>query len=408
MAPKSKNDKLILNVVPLRKMIQVPKIVIPILVGRKQTLDAVKDAMENHQPILCIPQKNDEDFAEYPTARDLYRHGTMSLITQDFSLPDGNIRLLCDGMEMVKVKRFFQTANFLKAEVEIIEKVIEDVDFDLLEAYLRNLKTSFKSYVKLNNRIPDELIQAVDIIEDKDELFYFCLNYVDLRSSTKQAIFQHLDFIKGIKSLILYINKESEIIRLERGIENEVRSSLSKIQKEYFLNEQLKQIHKELGIAEDSDADLINLKKRIKETPLSKDAREKVEEEFKKLSRINPQSQEHTVLLNYITWVLDLPWEPNTDVEVSIANSEAILNRDHYGLKDVKERILEYIAVMQISNGVKGQIICFSGPPGVGKTSLGKSIAASLGRDFIRISLGGVHDEAEIREIGRASCRERV
>ena len=397
MAPKSKNDKLILNVVPLRKMIQVPKIVIPILVGRKQTLDAVKDAMENHQPILCIPQKNDEDFAEYPTARDLYRHGTMSLITQDFSLPDGNIRLLCDGMEMVKVKRFFQTANFLKAEVEIIEKVIEDVDFDLLEAYLRNLKTSFKSYVKLNNRIPDELIQAVDIIEDKDELFYFCLNYVDLRSSTKQAIFQHLDFIKGIKSLILYINKESEIIRLERGIENEVRSSLSKIQKEYFLNEQLKQIHKELGIAEDSDADLINLKKRIKETPLSKDAREKVEEEFKKLSRINPQSQEHTVLLNYITWVLDLPWEPNTDVEVSIANSEAILNRDHYGLKDVKERILEYIAVMQISNGVKGQIICFSGPPGVGKTSLGKSIAASLGRDFIRISLGGVHDEAEIR-----------
>ena len=166
MAPKSKNDKLILNVVPLRKMIQVPKIVIPILVGRKQTLDAVKDAMENHQPILCIPQKNDEDFAEYPTARDLYRHGTMSLITQDFSLPDGNIRLLCDGMEMVKVKRFFQTANFLKAEVEIIEKVIEDVDFDLLEAYLRNLKTSFKSYVKLNNRIPDELIQAVDIIEE--------------------------------------------------------------------------------------------------------------------------------------------------------------------------------------------------------------------------------------------------
>lgn len=397
MVTKSKKDKLILNVIPLRRMIQVPKIVVPILVGRRQSLEAVKDAMEKNQPILCISQKNDEDFAEYPTARDLYRFGTMSIITQDFSLPDGNMRLLCDGVEMVKVKRFFQAANFLKAEVEIITKEVDDVDDDLLEAYLRNLKSSFKNYVKLNNRIPDELIQAVDVIEDRDELFYFCLNYVDLRSQTKQAIFQNIDFIKGIKSLILYINKEAEVIRLEKGIENEVRTSLSKIQKEYFLNEQLKQIHKELGIAEDSDSELINLKKRISETPLSEAARQKVEEEFKKLSRINPQSQEHAVLLNYVNWVLDLPWEPNTDVVVSIAKSEEILDRDHYGLKDVKERILEYIGVMQISDGIKGQIICFSGPPGVGKTSLGKSIAASLGRDFIRISLGGVRDEAEIR-----------
>lgn len=397
MATKSKKDKLILNVIPLRKMIQVPKVVVPILIGRKQTLAAAKDAIENNQPILCIPQKSDEEFQEYPTSRDIYRFGTMSLISQEFPLPDGNLRLLCEGMEMVKVKRFYQTGSFLKAEVEIIEKSISTEDFDVIEAYVRNLKTSFKSYVRINNRIPDELIQAVEMIDDRDELFYFCLNYMDLNTRTKQAIFQHIDFLKGLKSLILYINKEAEIIRLEKGIENEVRTSLSKIQKEYFLNEQLKQIHKELGIAEDSDSDLINLKKRINDTPLTKEAREKVEEEFKKLSRINPQSQEHTVLLNYITWVLDLPWEANTEVAVDIDKSEAILNRDHYGLKDVKERILEYISVMQISQGVKGQIICFAGPPGVGKTSLGKSIAASLGRDFVRISLGGVRDEAEIR-----------
>ena len=397
MATKSKKDKLILNVIPLRKMIQVPKIVVPILIGRKQTLAAAKDAIEKNQTILCIPQKDDEEFQEYPTSRDIYRYGTIAMISQDFPLPDGNLRLLCEGVEMVKVKRFFQTGEFLKAEVEIVEKTITAEELDIIEAYLRNLKTSFKNYVKLNNRIPDELIHAVETIDDRDELFYFCLNYVDLNTRTKQAIFQHTDFLKGLKSLILYINKEAEIIRLEKGIENDVRASLSKIQKEYFLNEQLKQIHKELGIAEDSDSDLINLKKRIKDTPLSDLAREKVEEEFKKLSRINPQSQEHSVLLNYIVWVLDLPWEPNNDVAVDINKSEKILNHDHYGLKDVKERILEYISVMQISNGVKGQIICFAGPPGVGKTSLGKSIAASLGRDFVRISLGGVHDEAEIR-----------
>lgn len=397
MATKSQKDKLILNVIPLRKMIQVPKVVVPILIGRKQTLEAAKDAIEKNQTILCIPQKNDEDFQEYPTSRDIHRYGTMSLISQEFTLPDGNLRLLCEGVEMVKVKRFFQSGNFLKAEVEIVEKTISPEDMDVIEAYLRNLKTSFKHYVKLNNRIPDELIQAVEMIDDRDELFYFCLNYIDLNARTKQAIFQHTDFLKGLKSLILYINKEAEIIRLEKDIENEVKSSLNKIQKEYFLNEQLKQIHKELGIAEDSDADLVALKKRISDTHLSDIAREKVDEEFKKLARINPQSQEHSVLLNYITWILDLPWEPNNDVAVDIDKSEMILNRDHYGLKDVKERILEYISVMQISKGVKGQIICFAGPPGVGKTSLGKSIAASLGRDFVRISLGGVRDEAEIR-----------
>jgi ATP-dependent Lon protease len=400
MVSKAKNDKFTFNVVPLRKMMMAPRIATPILVGRDKTVFAVKDAIEQNDPIICLPQKDSFDDMDYPTSKDVYRYGTMTMIIKEFPLPDGSMRLLCDGAARVKVKRFISNNNCLRAIVEICDKFYNDKDPEVvssLEAHTRILKRVFGEYSKMNRQTPDELEQTVERIEDTDELFYFCLNFFDIDMKIKQELFEEDNLLTSIKMLIDVINKELHMIKLERGIENKVRMNISKVQREFFLNEQLKQIHKELGIADDAGSDLSKLKKLIKETNLSEHAREKVEEEFKKLGRINPNSQEYTVLLNYINWVLELPWDAKDTGNIDIIKSEEILNRDHYGLKDAKERILEHISVMQINQSIKGQIICFAGPPGVGKTSLGKSIAESLGREFVRISLGGVRDESEVR-----------
>ncbi len=397
MAKNKQEDKLIFNVVPLIQMMMVPRVATPILVGRSKTIFAVKDALDDDDPILCIPQKTNIESENYPTAKDMHRWGTLALIVKEFSLPDGNMRVLCDGAARVMVKRFIQGKNCLKAEIYIVDKANDINDSKMLSAYTRNLRNIFSKYSKLKRTVPDELEQSVSNIDSPEELLYFCLNFFDGDFDKKQEIFEMNDLIESLKMMIRLVYDEIQVINLEKGIENQVRTNISKVQREFFLNEQLKQIHRELGISEDAGNDLTKLKEQIKNTNLSVQAREKLEEEFKKLSRINPNSQEYTVLLNYINWVLELPWDAKEIGKVDINKSEAILNRDHYGLKDVKERILEFISVMQINQSIKGQIICFAGPPGVGKTSLGKSIAESLGREFVRISLGGVRDESEVR-----------
>ena len=397
MEKKALNNKIILNVIPLRNMMMLPKVSTPLLIGRENTLVAVKQAIETDQAVLCVPQKRENEEFDYPTSRDMHRYGTMCMIVQDFPLPEGSMRLLCEGMQKVKVKKFYSKKGYLKAEVELLDNELEKGEETEVEAYRRNLVAQFSKYIKLNNKIPNEMGIALERITDLEEVLYFCLNYLDVEIGKKQKIFQEPSLVKAFKLLVSLVSKELSLKSLETSIDQKVKGKLSKSQREYFLHEQLRQIHNELGISEESANEYVQLKTRINNTPLTVKAKEKLNQEMKKLARISNHSQEYSVLINYVEWVLDLPWSPKETGDIDILKSQKILDKDHYGLKDVKERILEHIAVMQLNKSIKGQIICFAGPPGVGKTSLGKSIAESLGREFVRISLGGVGDESEIR-----------
>jgi ATP-dependent Lon protease len=390
------DDKRMYNVIPLRRMLIAPRIIAPVLVGREVSLEAVEQALINDKRVFCTTQKEGEDSDGNPQTGQLYRVGTVCQILQSFRLPDGNIRLLVEGLYRAKVKRFITGKKLIRAYVEKYD-VIRNVTPKEMEAYLRNLKTLFKEYIALNNSLPEEMLQSLETLDDPIEVFYFVLTYFNIDVHYKHYIFKMSHLNGCMKRLLEVMNEEIEVSKLEQRIEGKVKRTLNKMQREYYLQEQLKIIHKELGLTDDDDSNLIKLKERIDSTTLSKQALDRVLEEMKHLQRMAPQSQEYGVVLNYINWILDLPWDLKETEEVSLKQAREILDNDHYGLTKVKERILEFISVIKLSKKVKGQIICFVGPPGVGKTSLGRSIAKALGRDFIRISLGGVRDEAEIR-----------
>ena len=388
---------LLFPVLPLRNMVMAPNIITPLLVGRKASIEAVEKAYLEDKKIVCIAQKVDFENDEEPKSSNLYRMGTLCSILQIFRLPDNNIRLLVEGSDRISVLRFSRKKSFLSASILIDNKIINSVSAEN-EALYRTCRKVFIEYLKLNKHIPEEAILSINEIKQPDEFFYFVLANTQSDMKMKQYFLEISSLEDSIKEMISFLSDEIEILKLENRIDDKVKKRLSKLQKDYYLTEQMKIIQRELGIGADEKEDLLDLKKRIAEVNLSDEARAKAEEEFKKLSRLTHHSQEYAVIHSYICWILDLPWEePDISSNVSLNRARLVLDRDHYGLKKVKEHILEFLAVIQIANKMKGQIICFVGPPGVGKTSLGKSIAEAIGREFVRLSLGGVRDEAEIR-----------
>ena len=384
------------NVIPLRQMLIAPRIIAPVLVGREVSREAVERALVEDNLIFCVTQKHGEESDSNPKTAQLYRVGTICQILQSFRLPDGNIRLLVEGLYRAKVTRFVANKKLIRAYTERFD-VIQNVTEKEMQAYLRNLTTLFREYVSVNNSLPEEMLQSLDALADPIEIFYFILTYFNIEIHYKHGLFKMPHLNGCLKRLLAIMNEEIEVSKLEQRIEGKVKRTLNKMQRDYYLHEQLKIIHKELGLTDEDDSNIVKLKEKVDSLNLSEHAKKRANEELKHLQRMAPQSQEYGVVLNYINWILDIPWDLKETDEVQIKKAKEILDNDHYGLDKVKERILEFISVIKLSKKTKGQIICFVGPPGVGKTSLGKSIARALNRDFIRISLGGVRDEAEIR-----------
>ncbi|NQV18736.1 MAG: endopeptidase La [Armatimonadetes bacterium] len=383
-------------VVPIRNTIVVPNTITPLLVGRKASIRAAESALTGNNKVLCVTQKSNVDLDKDPKAKDLYRMGTLCTIIQVLRLPDGNMRLLVEGNHRVSINRYYRNKDYLYAYFGISSITTEKTKLEI-EALVRSFKKAFMQYINLNKAIPEEALMPLSETVKPADFFYFALANIQFDIKKKQILFETNDLYESLKELYRIVNEEIQILKLEKKIDGSVKSRLNKLQKEYYLTEQLKAIHKELGITKEDKADLIDFKKKIKETNLSEEAKKKAEEELVKFARLNSFSPEYSVVHTYLSWILDLPWQEPIAKSFDLKKAQQILDDDHYGLVKVKERILEYLAIVKLANKVKGQILCFVGPPGVGKTSLGKSIARAMDRKFVRLSLGGVRDEAEIR-----------
>ncbi len=390
---KESQNKDSLPLLPLRDMVVFPFMVVPLVVGREKSIAAVEEALTKDKTILLCAQKSVK--VEEPSADDIYTVGTVGQIVQSVKLPDGSFKLLVEGLYRARIKKLSLLKGYLNADIENLpvssEKTIET------EAMVRSLVNQFEEYVKLNQRVPTEAYATIANIADPDQLADTAASYLTMRVAEKQALLEILNAVERIKKLTEVLNSEIGILQIEKKISSNVRKQIEKSQKEYFLQEQLKAIEKELGQKDDNKNELDELKDKVKQAKMPKDVQETALREVEKLSRMYPSSPEATVSRNYIDWLIAMPWSAKTEDNLDIKNAEKILDEDHYGLEKPKERILEYLAVRKLVKSMKGQILCFVGPPGVGKTSLAKSIARALGRGFIRVSLGGVRDEAEIR-----------
>jgi ATP-dependent Lon protease len=378
---------------PLRDVVIYPYMTIPLLVGRAASVNAIEAAVQKDRVVFVLAQRRPE--VADPASKDLYKVGTIVRVLQLFRLPDGTMRVLVEGICRGRAKKFFPGDDSMSASVAVIK---DDAKQDAsLEALIRNVLASFNDYVHLNRRVPDEVLATANNITNPVLLSYTVASHVLLKVGLKQQILEQDDLVERFRLLSKTLASELEILKLERKIEGQVRNQVTKNQKEFYLNEQLKAIRKELGYASEFSNEAEELTQLVKKAKMPKDVHEKAMKELDKLGKMSFMSPEATVVRNYIDWLVSIPWSVMTDDNNDIAGVEKILNEDHYGLVKVKERILEYLAVMKLSGSLKGPILCFVGPPGVGKTSLGKSIARALGRKFARMSLGGVRDEAEIR-----------
>ncbi len=378
---------------PLRDIVIYPYMTIPLLVGRVASVNAIEQAVQKDRMVFVLAQKKPE--VTDPASKDLYRVGTVVRVLQLFRLPDGTMRVLVEGICRGKVKKFYPSSEAMAASVTVIKDA--DPQGPEIEALQRNVLASFNDYVHLNRRVPDEVLATANNITNSTLLSYTVAAHLILKVPVKQAILEQDDLAQRFTQLSKTLASELEILKLERKIEGQVRSQVSKNQKEFYLNEQMKAIRKELGYQNEFSNEVDELVEQVKKAKMPKEVNDKAMKELDKLGKMSFMSPEATVVRNYIDWLVSLPWSVVTEDHGDIKEVERILNEDHYGLKKVKERILEYLAVMKLSGTLKGPILCFVGPPGVGKTSLGKSIARSLGRKFVRMSLGGVRDEAEIR-----------
>lgn len=393
MQYKGNHTKNSLPILPLRDLVVFPHMVVPLLVGRQRSIRALEEALEKDKAILLCAQKSVK--VEDPNPDDVYHIGTVVQVIQSLKLPDGSYKLLVEGLYRIEIKKFLPNKECLRAEVEYIsadvEKTLE------VEALMRSLVNQFEEYVKLNSRVPTDAFATIANTDNPDQLADTVASYLILRVCERQAILEIINPVDRIKHLTQVLNSEIGILQIEKKISSSVRKQIEKAQKEYFLQEQLKAIEKELGQKDEHKSEIDELKDKIKQAKMTKEAEEVALRELDKLARMYPTSPEATVSRNYIDWLIALPWSVKTEDDLDIKNAEKILNEDHYGLEKPKERILEYLAVRKLVKSMKGQILCFVGPPGVGKTSLAKSIARALGRNFVRVSLGGVRDEAEIR-----------
>ena len=382
----------VLPLLPLRDVVVFPHMVIPLFVGRPKSIKALEAAMEEGKNVVLVAQKSAAK--DEPAPEDLYAVGTVSTILQMLKLPDGTVKVLVEGVQRAGIVRVLtEKANF-EAEVEPI--VLDEADSTEVEAMRRTLLTQFDQYVKLNKKIPPEVLTSLSGIDGAGRLSDTIAAHLPLKLEQKQQILEMFEVARRLEQLLQLLETEIDIMQVEKRIRGRVKRQMEKSQREYYLNEQVKAIQKELGDSEEG-ADLDELEKKIKSAHMPKEARVKAESELKKLKLMSPMSAEATVVRNYIDTLIGLPWKKKTKVSTDLKNSEKILDADHYGLGKVKERIVEYLAVQQRVDKLKAPILCLVGPPGVGKTSLGQSIARATNRKFSRMSLGGVRDEAEIR-----------
>jgi len=380
-------------VLPLRDIVVFPHMIVPLFVGREKSVRALEDVMKDDKQILLVTQKNAAQ--DDPTPADIYSVGTVGTVLQLLKLPDGTVKVLVEGGQRARILKFSDNPAFFEAHAEMIaERTGETKE---IEALARTVVSQFEQYIKLNKKIPPEVLVSINQIEEPSKLADTVASHLQLKIAEKQELLEADGVGERLERVYAYMEGEIGVLQVEKRIRSRVKRQMEKTQREYYLNEQLKAIQKELGEGEDGRDELSELEERIKKTRLSKEAREKAQAELKKLRSMSPMSAEATVVRNYLDWMLSIPWKKPTKIKRDIKLAEKVLNADHYGLEKVKERILEYLAVQQRMKKVKGPILCLVGPPGVGKTSLGKSVAKATGRNFVRMSLGGVRDEAEIR-----------
>ncbi len=384
----------LIPVLPLRDVVVYPHMVIPLFVGRERSIDALDAAMKENKQILLVAQKEAE--VDEPDFTDLYQVGTLANILQLLKLPDGTVKVLVEGSLRSKVLRYQETGSFFSAVVEQIDDVynLSEQEQDVLQ---RTVINSFDQYVKLNNKIPPEVLNALSGIDDPSRLADTMAAHMTLKVSDKQAVLETADIEKRLENLMTLMEGEVDLLEMEKKIRVRVKQQMEKNQREYYLNEQMKAIQKELGDMDDVPNEIEELEKKIADAGMSKEAKTKADAELNKLKLMPPMSAEATVVRNYIDWMVNVPWKKKTKVRHDLKIAEQVLEAEHYGLEKVKERILEYLAVQQRVKQLKGPILCLVGPPGVGKTSLGESIARATNRKYVRMALGGVRDEAEIR-----------
>ncbi len=391
----TKNTKSMnLPVLPLRNIVVFPNMVVPLFVGRDKSINALEQVMDKDQELLFLSQKNSD--VDDPTEKDLFKLGTKGKILQLLKLPDGTVKVLVEGLGRCKVKNIEFTKDHINADIEELENT--GLISDTIKALGRSVSSKYETYANINNKTSSEVLTSVKDIDDENKLADTVASQIAINIQEKQKILEETDLEKRLNMILSYIEGELSVLQVEKKIRRRVKNQMEKTQKEYYLNEQMKAIQKELEDGEGgASEDIAELTEKINKTKLSKEAKEKAHNELKKLKQMSPMSAEATVVRNYLDWLLDIPWGKKKRVKKDINKSQEILDKDHYGLEKVKDRITEYLAVQNRSSKVKGPILCLVGPPGVGKTSLGKSIAAATGREFIRMSLGGVRDEAEIR-----------
>jgi len=383
----------IFPVLPLRDIVVFPHMIVPLFVGREKSIAALEEVMKEDKQILLVAQKNASQ--DDPGPDDIYRVGTVSSVLQLLKLPDGTVKVLVEGTARADIAGFVDNPRFFQVSASVLEDA--STDMREVEALARAVVTQFEQYVKLNKKVPPEVLVSLSQIDDPGKLADTVSAHLSLKIADKQDLLETASLGERLERLYGFMEGEISVLQVEKRIRSRVKRQMEKTQREYYLNEQMKAIQKELGELEDGKDEASELEERIKKTKFTKEARDKATAELKKLRTMSPMSAEATVVRNYLDWMLSIPWKKRSKVKKDIKLAQGVLDTDHYGLEKVKERIVEYLAVQQRVDKMKGPILCLVGPPGVGKTSLGKSLAKATGRNFVRFSLGGVRDEAEIR-----------
>ena len=387
------NETTLHPVLPLRDIVVFPTMVVPLFVGREKSVKALEVVMAEDKEILLSSQIDATE--DEPTSEGIYNVGVLANVLQLLKLPDGTVKVLVEGTRRVKISNFNENEDYFEAVAEILTE--EDGDIETIKALQKSVAVEFEKYAKIKKNIPEEALAAVTTAEDPRQLVDLISGHLGIEVDEKQKLLENLVISERLEQVYSHMQSEVSVLQVEKKIKTRVKSQMERTQREYYLNEQMKAIQKELGDGEDGQNEIAELETRVSDTKLSKEAKGKAEAEIKKLKSMSPMSAEATVVRNYLDWLLCLPWGTKSRVKKDLNKAQTILDDDHYSLDKVKERIIEYLAVQQRSKKVKGPIMCLVGPPGVGKTSLGKSVAKATGREFIRISLGGVRDESEIR-----------
>ncbi len=389
----TEHNTVTLPVLPLRDIVVFPHMIVPLFVGREKSVAALEEVMADNKEILLSSQMDPSE--DVPTVDSIHRMGVLANVLQLLKLPDGTVKVLVEGKQRAKIAEFLPNEDYFEAEAALLEQPEERSDE--IEALVRSVTAEFDRYAKLNSGVPDEALEAVKEAGDPAKLADTVAGHLSVEQEDKQALLETEGLEARLEKVFELMHGEMAVLKVERKIKSRVKSQMERTQREYYLNEQMKAIQKELGDGEEGGGEIAELEAKIAEVKLTEEAAEKAGAELKKLKSMSPMSAEATVVRNYLDWLISIPWAKRTRVKKDLVAAQKVLDKDHYGLEKVKERIVEYLAVQQRSRKLKGPILCLVGPPGVGKTSLGKSVARATGREFIRISLGGVSDESEIR-----------